>query len=184
FGHDSRHTNPDGSIAYDFNTDETVKFPSTVALVWRWTGDRAFLNENYNFSVRNLRYVVRQLDGDGDGWPEGLGNVERSGMGPEKLDNTVYFIRGLYDLADMAQYKGDQATYTWATGLAEALRAQFDDTWWYQNARQYAHSLEEENSQSCQNHWTGQTPMEAELMIDGQVVPGLAPRGHGTTALA
>ena len=50
FGHDSRHTNADGSIAYDFNTDETVKFPSTVALVWRWTGDRAFLDENYNFS--------------------------------------------------------------------------------------------------------------------------------------
>ena len=116
FGHDSRHTNPDGTIAYDFNTDETVKFPSTVALVWRWTGDRAFLNENYDFTVRNLRYVVEQLDEDGDGWPEGLGNVERTGMGPEKLDNTVYFIRGLYDLADMAQYKGDQATYTWATG--------------------------------------------------------------------
>ena len=77
FGHDSRHTNPDGTTAYDFNTDETVKFPSTVALVWRWTGDRAFLNENYDFSVRNLRYVVEQLDEDGDGWPEGLGNVER-----------------------------------------------------------------------------------------------------------
>ena len=45
FGHDSRHTNPDGTTAYDFNTDETVKFPSTVALVWRWTGDHAFLNE-------------------------------------------------------------------------------------------------------------------------------------------
>jgi hypothetical protein len=26
--------------------------------------------------------------------------------------------------------------------------------------------------------------MESELMIDGQVVPGLAPRGHGATALA
>ena len=57
----------------------------------------------YDFSVRNLRYVVRTLDADHDGWPEGLGNVERTGMGPEKLDNTVYFIRGLYDLADMAQ---------------------------------------------------------------------------------
>ena len=32
---------PDGTIAYDFNTDETVKFPSTVALLWRWTGDNS-----------------------------------------------------------------------------------------------------------------------------------------------
>src|SRR4029453_7149412 len=61
FGHDSRHTNPDGSIAYDFNTDETVKFPSVVALLWRWTGDDRFRDELYDFAVRNLRYVVRNL---------------------------------------------------------------------------------------------------------------------------
>src|SRR4029450_3233848 len=29
----------------------------------------------------------------------------------------------------------------------------------------------------------GHTPMEAELIIDGEVVPGLAPHEHGTTAL-
>ena len=110
FGHDSRHTNPDGTITYDFNTDETVKFPSAVALVWRWTGDNAFRDEMYDFTVRNLHYVVNNLDADHDGWPEGLGNVERTGMGPEKLDNTVYFIRGLYDLADMANSKHDGAT--------------------------------------------------------------------------
>jgi hypothetical protein len=184
FGHDSRHTNPDGSIAYDFNTDETVKFPSTVALLWRWTGDKAFLNEMYDFSVRNLRYVVRSLDADHDGWPEGLGNVERTGMGPEKLDNTVYFIRGLYDLAEMAQVKGDEATRSWALDLAGQLRQRFDNTWWYEAAAQYADSLTEPgNVQSFQKHWIGQTPMEAELYVNGQTVPGLAPPGHGTTAL-
>ena len=60
----------------------------------------------------------RNLDADHDGWPEGLGNVERGGMGPEKLDNTVYFIRGLYDLADMARSKHDGATFAWANNLA------------------------------------------------------------------
>ena len=39
FGHDSR--NPTTG-AYNFNTDETVKFPSAVALIWRWTGDDRF----------------------------------------------------------------------------------------------------------------------------------------------
>ena len=184
FGHDSRQTNPDGTVSYDFNTDETVKFPSAVALVWRWTGDRAFLNENYGFAVRNLRYVVRQLDSDGDGWPEGLGNVERTGMGPEKLDNTVYFIRGLYDLADLAQVKGDRKTYRWASDLADSLRDRFDRTWWYTTAAQYADSLGDDNEQSFQKHWIGQTPMDAELVVDGQVVPGLAPGVHGTAALA
>ncbi len=70
----------------------------------------------------NMRYVFRELDTDGDGWPEGLGNVERPGMGEEKLDNTVYTIRGLRDLADLAQSKGDDATRSWATAKADDLR--------------------------------------------------------------
>jgi hypothetical protein len=185
FGHDSTGTDAAGNPTYDFNTDETVKFPSTVALIWRWTGDNRFRDEMYDFTVRNLRYVVRNLDADHDGWPEGLGNVERSGMGPEKLDNTVYFIRGLYDLADMARSKHDGSTYAWASRLARQLRQRFDSTWWYQAAQQYADSLNDPgNVQSFQKHWIGQTPMEAELQIKGQTVPGLAPFDHGNTALA
>lgn len=185
FGHDSRRTNPDGTTAYDFNTDETVKFPSTVALLWRWTGDDGFRDEMYDFSVRNLRYVVDTLDEDGDGWPEGLGNVERSGMGEEKLDNTVYLIRGLYDLADMAKSKRDGQTQGWATSLARRLHERFDGTWWYDEASQYADSLVDPgNEQSFQKHWIGQTPMEAELRVAGQTVPGIAPYAHGDAALA
>ncbi len=185
FGHDSRQANPDGTTSYDFNTDETVKFPSAVALVWRWTGDDRFRDDLYPFAIRNLRHVVSTLDADHDGWPEGLGNVERTGMGPEKLDNAVYLIRGLYDLADLASSKHDSATFGWATGLAHRLQAQFDGTWWYSAAQQYADSLNDPgNVQSFQKHWIGQTPMEAELTVKGQAVPGLAPSAHGSTALA
>ncbi len=111
----------DGSIWFGANedpgnTDETVKFPSIVALLWRWTGDDGFRDEMYDFTVRNMQYVAANLDEDDDGWLEGLGNVERPGMGPEKLDNNVYYIRGLYDLADMARSKRDWAIYNWAEG--------------------------------------------------------------------
>ena len=138
FGHDS--VNPDTKIN-DFNTDETVKFPSAVALIWRWTGDDRFRDEMYDFAKRNLQVVDRRLDVDHDGWPEGSGNVERTGMGPEKLDNGVYYIRSLYDLADMARSKHDRATEKWATGLARKLQRQFEGTWWDTGAQQYADSL-------------------------------------------
>jgi hypothetical protein len=185
FGHDSQTTNPDGTKTNDFNTDETVKFPSTVALVWRWTGDNKFRDAMYDFTVRNLKYVVNKLDADHDGWPEGSGNVERTGMGPEKVDNAVYLVRGLYDLADMARSKNDGKTYAWAKSLADKLRAKFDPTWWYQAASQYADSLiDPGNVQSFQQYWIGQTPMEAELNINGVTVPGVAPYDHGNAALA
>ncbi|GAA4717168.1 hypothetical protein GCM10025782_12830 [Pedococcus ginsenosidimutans] len=185
FGQDSRTQNADGTTAYNFNTDETVKFPSTVALLWRWTGDNAFRDEMYDFSVRNLRYVTNQLDADHDGWPEGLGNVERGGMGPEKLDNTVYYIRGLYDLADMAKSRHDGTTYAWANNLARQISSRFDSTWWYAAASQYADSLVDPGDvQSFQKHWIGQTPMEAELQVNGRTQAGLAPYAHGNAALA
>ena len=185
FGHDSKTTNSDGSVTNDFNTDETVKFPSAVALVWRWTGDNRFRDEMYDFVKRNLQVIDQRFDVDRDGWPEGSGNVERPGMGPEKLDNGIYFMRGLFDLADMARSKHDDATATWATNLANKLRSQFEATWWDPSVQQYADSLiDPGNMQSYQKHWIGVVPMEAELTSGTQVTPGVATFDHGTAALA
>jgi len=175
-----------GAISSAGNTDETAKFPSLVALVWRWTGDNRFRDDLYPFAVRNMHYVLEQLDADGDGWPEGLGNVERTGMGEEKLDNTVYTIRGLFDLADMARAKGDTATASWATGHARDLASRFEAAWWFGGPdNQYADSLDDPGDVKLfQKHWIGQTPMEAELTRGGRAVPGLASQPHGSAALA
>jgi hypothetical protein len=178
----------DGSVYFGANedpgnTDETVKFPSAVALVWRWTGDRRFLADLYDFSYRAMRYVTETLDADQDGWPEGLGNVERAGMGEEKLDNAVYSIRGLYDLAELARAQDDEEAERWATRLADRLRARFDATWWNAASLQYADSLRN-GVQVQQQHWTGVTPMEVELELAGRSQLGLAPTEHGLAALA
>jgi hypothetical protein len=181
---------PDGQVYYGANadpgnTDETVKFPSTVALVWRWTGDNSFRDEMYDFAVRNMRYALA-LDADGDGWPEGSGNVERAGMGQEKLDVAVYTIRGLLDLADMAFAKGDRATAAWAAAQALSRERRFEQTWWYGgDARSYADSLSDPgNVKLFQRYWIGATPMEAELTLPGGFGVPVASIAHGTVALA
>ncbi len=182
---------PDGTVFFgansdDGNTDETVKFPSAVALVWRWTGDNAFRDDLYDFTVRNLRYATTELDEDGDGWPEGAGNVELKGMGAEKLDNAVYTIRGLLDLADMAASKRDTTTQRWATAKAADLQRRFERTWWMPgDARSYADSLDNpSNARIFQRHWIGLTPLEAELPATGSTPA--RPVGsveHGNTTL-
>jgi len=181
---------PDGAVYFGAkqdpgNTDETAKFPSAVALVWRWTGDDAFRDEMYDFNVRAMHYVVDQLDQDGDNWPEGLGNVERPGMGQEKLDNAVYTIRGLRDLADMAQSKDDTTVADWASATATDLEQRFENTWWYGgDARQYADSLTNpDNGKVFQRHWIGVTPMDALLVRPGEPTRPLANNAHGNAAL-
>ncbi|MEU8226675.1 glycogen debranching protein [Kribbella sp. NPDC048915] len=170
------------------NTDETVKFPSTVALLWRWTGDNRFRDEMYDFSVRNLQYVYRELDQDRDGWPEGLANVERAGMGEEKLDSTVYLARGLRDLADLAASKHDTLVQQWATSRATDLESRFESQWWVPQAKGYADSVDDpadpanDNTPIFQRHWIGVTPMEAMLKRPGGTSP-LASAEHGNIAL-
>ncbi len=176
----------DGSVYFGAddeagNTDETAKYPSAAALVWRWTGDKSFLDGVYGFAVRGMHHVVDHLDADGDGWPEGLGNVERPGMGVEKLDNTVYTVRGLYDLADMARAEGDTATAGWATTHADGMTARFDQAWWNGgDTHQYADSLDapanpaNDNTKIFQRHWIGLTPLDAELVRAGRLTRPLA----------
>jgi hypothetical protein len=171
------------------NTDETVKFPSAVALLWRWTGDDRFRDSMYDFSVRNLQYVYRELDKDGDGWLEGLANVERSGMGVEKLDSTVYLARGLRDLADLAASKKDTAVQQWATTRANDLESRFEALWWVPQAMGYADSVDDpanpanDNTPIFQRHWIGVTPMEAVLNRPGQPDSPLASAEHAAIAL-
>jgi hypothetical protein len=180
----------DGSVYFGANadagnTDETAKFPSALALVWRWTGDDRFRDELYDQAVRGMHYVIEQLDADGDGWPEGLGNVERTGMGEEKLDNSVYTIRGLYDLADLARSVGDDATAAWAGSHARSAEAAFEDAWWMPEVPQHADSLDDPGDVKVQQrHWIGVTPMEVELRNAGGTTPGLTTRAHGLAALA
>ena len=181
---------PDGAVYFGAdadpgNTDESSKYPSAVALVWRWTGDEAFLRDLYPASKRAMEFVA-QLDEDDDGWPEGLGNVERPGMGEEKLDNAVYTIRGYADLADMAQAVGDTETRRWAAGKARALLEKFEETWWYGgDTRSYADSLTDPgNEKVFQRHWIGLTPTDAVLpRLPGRAAGPLASRQHGNATL-
>ncbi|GAA3554110.1 hypothetical protein GCM10022197_06540 [Microlunatus spumicola] len=187
---------PDGAVYFganadEGNTDESAKYPSAVALVWRWTGDKTFLRDLYPASVRAMRHVD-SLDTDGDGWPEGLGNVERNGMGSEKLDNTVYTIRGYADLADLAKARGDGRTQRWATQRAQKLAEAFERAWWYpkDGARSYADSLDPDpvggtNTRIFQRHWIGLTPTDAVLpALPGRPAGPLASDEHARTTLA
>jgi hypothetical protein len=189
----------DGSVYFGAdedagNTDETAKFPSALALAWRWSGNNGLRDELYSFAVRGMHWVVEQMDADHDGWPEGLGNVERTGMGEEKLDVTTATIRGLYDLADLADSKNDASTRDWARTKAQAMESAFEAAWWMGPLiPQHADSLDDPDSpddptppdtKRQQRHWIGVTPMEVELVKDGRASPGLTTFDHGDAALA
>jgi hypothetical protein len=91
----------------------------------------------------------------------------------------------LYDYADMARSAGQTERADEAEARADGLRARFENDWWIEADQQYADSLKgDKNEKVNQKHWIGVDPMEAELFVDGETVPGLAAREHGVSALA
>lgn len=180
----------DGSVFFGQNDqpgdlDETAKFPTAVAMVWRWTGDNAFRDELYPFAKKNMEYLVNLAKGDDDLWPDGSGNVEASVLGPDAVDVAAYTIRGLLDLADMAASKHDTATQDWALSHAGAMQQRFIGAWFQPGIPQFADSLADPaNTPLVQRWWTALTPLEAELYPAGIPVPGLAPASDALAALA
>ncbi|HET7272403.1 MAG TPA: glycogen debranching protein, partial [Rubrobacter sp.] len=172
----------DGSVYWGTNddpgnTNETAQFATAVDLLWRWSGDNRFRDEMYGFVRDGMSYITSAsgcpvsnpsaegtCDDDGDGWPEGYGMVERTGMGEEKLDNTAYTWQALRALQRMAESKGDTATATWADAKADAMEARFDAAWWMTNQNLYADSLDDPGDVKLQQkHWINATPMETLL---------------------
>lgn len=179
----------DGSVYFGSNTaagntNETAQFAIAVDLLWRWSGDDAFRDEMLDFIQDGLETITSTLDEDNDGWSEGHGMVERSGMGSEKLDVAAYTREALRALERMATAKGHGATATWAKGKAEAMEAAFEAAWWMPDQSRYADSLcnagdevspeeqetngwtnvcEAPDTQLEQRHWINAAPMEVGL---------------------
>jgi hypothetical protein len=139
----------DGSIYFGTNAqngdvNETAEFATAVATLWRWSGDNSVRDDNYDFIIAGLKYITTKLvtaSLNPDGWPEGAGMVEATGMGALKLDVAVYTIRALNDLAEMADSKGDSATRDSAVMEASALINKFRQDWWIPSQGLFADSL-------------------------------------------
>jgi hypothetical protein len=176
----------DGSIYFGTNAqngdvNETAEFATAAATLWRWSGDNSVRDDNYDFINAGLNYITTNLvtaNANPDGWPEGAGMVEATGMGAIKLDVAVYTIRALNDLAEMADSKGDTATRDWAVNKAGALTNHFTNDWWIPSQGLFADSLAlnqkvptdspaalgtQPITQLEQLYWINATPMETSM---------------------
>ena len=155
---------PSAKTAFPGNAQETALWVLSLWDAYRWTGDRAFLQENYPGAVLGLLdYTLGTIDPDGDGYPSGPGMVEVSGMGEEKLDSAAYAWAALKALAEMAALLKDEPTLVRARAWITRIEANFESDWWDESGGTYAMSLEENNRRYPLPHWAVVTPLEVGL---------------------
>ena len=155
----------------------------------RWSGAGRATTASATGSTTSPRatcsYVTGKLDADKDGWPEGLGNVERDRHGRgEARQRRLPDPRRSTTSPTWRAAKRRPRDAKWATGLADKLRATLRRHLVGRGVSQYADSLEAGDAASSSSTGSASTPMEAELTLDGRAVPGLAAAEHAPTALA
>ena len=178
----------DGSVYFGANadagnTDETVKFPSAVALVWRWTGDNRFRDDMYDFAVRNLHYVFRSSTPTATAGPRASATSSARAWARRSSTSRSTRSAACATWPTWPAPRATTATGGWAGTKAATCELRFEGAWWMPEIPQHADSLGPANEKIQQRHWIGVTPMEAELVRGGRAVPGLTTAEHGNQAL-
>lgn len=135
----SRVTNGNGRIIHEMSTNGAVFNPGNInetpqwaSLIWeiyKWNGDRDFLETYFPQVEQGLDWLLAENDVDGNLFPEGYGMMEIHGLSSEMIDVASYTQKAFVDAAFMAEELGKYelaAEYREkATELASKINRQF-----------------------------------------------------------
>ena len=127
-----------GTVFNHGNINETPQFASLIWEVYRWNGDRSFLEKYYPTVKNGLEWLMKEKDENGNLFPDGFGMMEIHGLDSEMIDVAAYTQRAFVDASKMAKALGDTemaASYEkTATELAEKINTEF----WSEEFNSYA----------------------------------------------
>ena len=79
-----------GAVFNPGNINETPQFASLIWHVYRWGGDRAFLERYFPTVRKGLEWLMETNDANGNGFPDGFGMMEIHGLNSEMIDVAAY----------------------------------------------------------------------------------------------
>ncbi|NOK62723.1 MAG: hypothetical protein GFH27_549293n32 [Chloroflexi bacterium AL-W] len=164
-----------GRVFHPGNTQETPQFATACWDFFRWTGDLDFLLRVYPLCKEGVEtYMPALWGGTGGSYPVGDAMVERSGMGPFKLDSVCYLFQALESLQAMAEALELHEDAQHFAARCSNIRTRFECDWWIEAENMYADSLTSEGQPQLAGHWTVVIPLQL----------GLASPAHAQRSLA
>ncbi len=144
----SEKTNGNGRILHEVSTNgavfnpgninETPQFASLIWTVYRWTGDKAFLEKYYPTIKKGLAWLLAENDADGNLLPDGFGMMEIHGLNSEMIDVAVYTQKAFADAAQMATALGETREAEGYQKIADQLRIKINKDFWVPESNSYA----------------------------------------------
>ena len=148
--------------------DHIQETPQLVHACWKhfqWTGDMSFLKRAYPVCLEATAHVVAAVDRDKDGYPEGPGLMEQSGMGPERISSACYLYAAYESLGEMARTLGESEFTEYRRRAAE-FKKNFNHDWWNEEEQMWACSLRDDETQTMDDFWAVCFPQEVDLATD------------------
>ncbi|WP_332912682.1 hypothetical protein [Algoriphagus boritolerans] len=120
------------------NINETPQWVSTIWEVYRWTGDREFLETYFPSIEKGLSWLLEENDKDGNFLADGYGMMEIHGLESEMIDVAVYSQKAFADAAKMAEILGKSELSKSYQQTADALSVKINSDFWVPEFGSYA----------------------------------------------
>ncbi len=127
-----------GAVFNPGNINETPQFASLIWQVYRWSGDRAFLERYFPTVRKGLSWLMEENDQNGNGFPDGFGMMEIHGMDSEMIDVAAYTYAAFRDAAAMAGALGENDLASEYAAKADELRERINRDFWSEAFDSYA----------------------------------------------
>jgi glycogen debranching enzyme len=127
-----------GAVFNPGNINETPQFATLVWQVYKWDGNRDFLQRYFPTVKKGLQWLMDENDRDGNGFPDGFGMMEIHGLDSEMIDVASYTQAAFSHAALMAEELGETELARAYALQADTLRARINRDFWSAPFRSYA----------------------------------------------
>lgn len=126
-----------GAVFNPGNVNETAQYITMLKLYADWTGDKELITQVFPQVKQGIEWLIKTMDPDGNGYPNGNGMMEIHGLDTEMIDVVAYTQQALASAASIAKWMGEQELATQYQNQAEELKKQINTEWWNEQEQSF-----------------------------------------------
>lgn len=130
-----------GSVFNEGNINETPQFASLIWEIYKWNGDKKFLEKYFPTIQKGLVWLLEENDSNENLFPDGFGMMEIHGLNSEMIDVAAYTQRAFDDASKMANELGESDLANEYASLASQLKQKINEELWSEEFGSFADFL-------------------------------------------
>ena len=127
-----------GAVFNPGNINETPQFATLIWKTYQWNGDRAFLRKYFPTIRKGLDWLMKENDGNKNGFPDGFGMMEIHGLNSEMIDVATYTQAAFTHASLIAKELEENALAEEYAQKALRLQVKINEEFWSEEFGSYA----------------------------------------------